>query len=137
MDNSTIAILISGAGLVVIVAERLWGGGNGLAMRFSALKETVNGDIAKLRSEMTDRIDSYDGQVSTTVATLQANIHRMELAAMEFRAVSAETYMRRDNYYKAAEEMKRDVSIAFDKIDKRLERMENTIARHHKEDRQA
>jgi hypothetical protein len=39
---------------------------------------------------------------------------------METRAITAETYMRRDSYYKAAEEFKRDVREAHDDLKKEM-----------------
>jgi hypothetical protein len=60
---------------------------------------------------------------------MREHTHSIEKAALEFRAVAAETYMRRDSYYKASEDLKRDVNSGFEKIEQRLQRMENKFDR--------
>ncbi len=135
MDNGTIAICISAAVFLLQVFDRIWGGGSRAATTQSTLKEYVNTEVASLRKDVFLRHDTSEGNVGQALQHLKDTCHRMELEAMQFRAVSAETYMRRDSYYKAMGELKLDVKDAFEKIDKRLERMEDTMAANRKEDR--
>jgi hypothetical protein len=132
MDYGFIAICISGALFAFNVFDRIWGGGNRAAQ--SASKDYVNIEVATLRKDVFLKHDDTAGNVGAALQGLKDASHKMQLEAMEFRALSAETYMRRDSYYKAMGELKADVKDAFEKIDNRLERMENTIASNRRED---
>lgn len=133
-DYGLIALCISGALFALAIFDRVWGGGNRAATSRADMKTYVDTEVAALRKDVFLKHDTSEGNVGTALQGLKDAQHKMELEAMEFRAKSAETYMRRDSYYKAMTELKADVNIAFDKIDKRLERMEDTMASNRRED---
>ncbi|MGZ5988117.1 MAG: hypothetical protein ACXWLZ_03595 [Rhizomicrobium sp.] len=130
MDSNTIAILalcLSGILFAFNVFDRIWGGGSKAATAQAAIKEYVNTAIAELRKDVFLRHDTSEGNVGQSLVALKDMAHQMQLDAVTFRAMSAETYMRRDSYYKAMSELKADVNSAFDKLDSRLARMEHAM----------
>lgn len=127
MDHGTIALGIACATFAFQLFDRIWGVGNRAATSQTDLKTYVNTEISALRRDVFLKHDTSEGNVGTALQALKDMAHKAELDAMEFRAVSAETYMRRDSYYKAMGELKSDVNAAFEKLDKRLERMEDAI----------
>ena len=134
-DYGFIALCISGALFAFQVFDRIWFGGNRSATSQSDMKQYVNTQVAELRKDVFLKHDTSEGNVGTALQAIKDTSHKMQLEAMEFRALSAETYMRRDSYYKAMGELKTDVNVAFEKIDKRLERMEDTMAENRRADR--
>jgi hypothetical protein len=134
MDNATIAIIIAGVTLVINLGMNLFGGGRGLSDRFAASQRDTTAEIAKLRTEIHEKQDRSENSVGDALRAMREHTHSIEKAALEFRAVAAETYMRRDSYNKASDELKREVNSGFDKMEKRLERMEGKIDYDRKED---
>lgn len=137
MDHDTIAIIaicISAALFAFQIFDRIWGAGSRAANTQTTLKEYVNMAVADLRKDVFLKHDETAGNVGQSLVALKDMAHRAEIEAITFRAMSAETYMRRDSYYKAMGELKTDVKDAFDKIDSRLARMEDTIAKNRRED---
>ena len=96
-------------GLAIVLFKLIWGGA-------TAHHETV----ALVRNDLLVRIEAQSANIGNVTANISDRIHQLELAAMETRAVTAETYMRRDSYYKAAEEFKRDVKDAHDDLKKEM-----------------
>lgn len=127
MDYGFVAICISGVLFAFQVFDRIWGGGSRSATSQSTMKDYINLEVAQLRKDVFLKHDTSEGNVGNAIQALKDLAHRAQLEAMEFRAISAETYMRRDSYYKAMGELKADVNQAFEKLDKRLERMEGAM----------
>ncbi len=109
MTNAEIAMLagtgLQCAGLAVVMIKLVWGGA-------SAHYE----GIAVVRNDLIARIELQSANVGNVVANIGDRIHQLELKTMEFRAIAAETYMRRDAYHKATDEFKRDVKEAHDDL---------------------
>ncbi len=93
------------AGLAVVLIKLVWGGA---ASHYEG--------IAVVRNDLIARIELQSVNVGNVVANIGDRIHQLELKTMEFRAVAAETYMRRDAYHKATDEFKRDVRDAHDDL---------------------
>jgi hypothetical protein len=55
MDSSSIAILISAAGLAVIILDRVWGGSWKLASRLAALEKSVDEAISKTEEKILEK----------------------------------------------------------------------------------
>ena len=83
MTESQIAILLSGLMLVVVVVEKIFGGGNGLANRFAKLKDDTSKDIMDLRRDLTNRVDLYEDNFKVGLDAITSNIHALQLAALE------------------------------------------------------
>lgn len=134
METSHWAVLISAAGLLVIVLERTFGGGNGLANRFAILKETVTADItklrtdtsesnAKLRYELERRIDEYEDNYRVGLEAITANIHELQLAALKFRAEMAEGYIPKGGL----DDVRRDMRDGLGKVDNAIQHLQDMI----------
>jgi hypothetical protein len=109
MTTAEIVMLATGTiqivGLAVVIIKLVWGGA-------SAHYE----GIAVVRNDLIGRIELQSANVGNVVANIGDRIHQLELKTMEFRAIAAETYMRRDAYHKATDEFKRDVKEAHDDL---------------------
>jgi exonuclease VII large subunit len=134
MDYAVAALIISLLTLAMNIGLAVFGGGRGLSDRFGAMAKSVTADIAELRKEVNEKQDRSENNVGDALRGMREHIHTIEKAVLEFRVLAAETFMRRDSYYKASDELKREVNSGFEKMEKRLERMEGKIDYDRKED---
>jgi hypothetical protein len=138
IDANTIAfcaLAVAAINFGMAMFDRVWGSGNKVATSKATMEKYVDTEVEKLRGEVFLKHDNSAGNVGQALVSVKDIVHSMQLEAANFRTFVAETYMRRDSYYKASEDLKRDVNTAFEKIDKRLERMEDTMAENRKQDR--
>lgn len=127
MENqllSVIAVSVSAITLLVMVGEKLWGGGNRLAAMFAKLDKETTAAIATIRTDLTQRVDTYEDNYRVGLDAIKANIHAMQIGLLEFRAKMAEEYMHKGDYGAGVKEIKTDMREGFDRIEKRLERIE-------------
>lgn len=129
MDYGLAALIIAAITLLINVGLHLFGGGRGLSDRFGKMERETAAEITKLRAEIHEKQDRSENNVGDALRAMREHVHTIEKATLEFRALAAETYMRRDSYYKASDELKREVHDGLDKIEKRLERMEDKFDR--------
>ena len=105
-EIATLAVvIIQAVGLAVVLFKLVWGGAT-----------SQHENMAVVRNDLMVKIEAQSANIGNVTANISDRIHQLELAAMETRAITAETYMRRDSYYKAAEEFKRDVRDAHDDL---------------------
>lgn len=131
MEYATAALIVSVLTLLINVGMNLFGGGKGFSEKFAAAERDTATEIAKLRTEISEKQDRSENNVGDALRAMREHTHSIEKSALEFRAIAAETYMRRDSYYKASDDLKREVNAGFDKVEKRLERMEGKIEGSH------
>ncbi|MCK1585499.1 hypothetical protein IVB03_39585 [Bradyrhizobium sp. 168] len=127
MEGNTvavIAVIISGVTMIVMVGEKLFGGGNRLAAMFAKLDKDTTTAISLLRKDLTDRIDGYEGNYRVGLDAMRANIHAMQIGLLEFRAKMAEDYMPKGDYGVGVKEIKSDMKDGFSRLEQRLERIE-------------
>jgi len=131
--NETVAIVaacFAGISLLIVVAEKLWGGGNALAGKFHTLERETNAAIAVVRQELNNKIDEYEKVSTVGFDAVKANIHAMQLGLLEFRAKMAEElhlYIRKDDYNAGISDVKRDVQNGFKNVEERLGQMQDLI----------
>jgi len=125
-----IAIAFSGITLLVLVGEKLFGGGNALAAKFYELDKATTTAISLLRNELNMKIDEYEKVGTVGFEAIRANIHAMQLGLLEFRAKMAEDlhhYIRKDDYNAGIGDIKRDVQNGFRNVEERLGQMQDLI----------
>ena len=125
-----VAILISGLTLVILVVEKVFGGGNALANKFHQLDKEIRTAVTEVRIELANKVDNYENQAVTGFETTRANIHAMQLALLEFRARISEdlhTYMKKDDYNQGIAELKRDLQAGFRSVDGRIGQLQDLI----------
>lgn len=130
MIESYIAIAFSGITLLVLVGEKMFGGGNALAAKFHLLDKEVSAAIAAVRAELNNKIDEYEGVSTVGFETIKNNIHAMQIGLLEFRAKIAEelhAYIRKDDYNAGISDVKRDVQHGFRGVDERLGQLQDLI----------
>jgi hypothetical protein len=136
-----IAIAFSGVTLLILVGEKLFGGGNALAGKFhtldkdtttaiTLLRNEMNASIMLCRNELNSKIDEYEKVSTLGFDAIRANIHAMQLGLLEFRAKMAEdlhVYIRKDDYNAGIGDVKRDVQNGFRSVDERLGQLQDLI----------
>jgi uncharacterized coiled-coil DUF342 family protein len=108
MDSSTIALIFTGISLAVVLGKDLFGGGSKLASRFGALEKDTTEKYNALRFEFVEKNATAASNSKVGFEAITANIHSLQLGFSDFRAQMAENYMRRDSFYKATDDLKRD-----------------------------
>lgn len=91
-----------------VIAKDLFYGGNALANRFAKLKEETDNKLELARIDYQTRLDEYANNTRVVTNQILTNIALLEKGIMEFRLNMSENYMKRDSYYRASEELKRD-----------------------------
>lgn len=127
---SLIAACFTGLGLLVMVAEKLWGGGNALATKFHKLETDTTAAVTAVRSELNDKIDEYEKVGTVGFEAIRANIHEMQMGLLQFRATTAEglhSYIRKDDYNVGVADIKRDMQNGFRAVDDRLGQLQDLI----------
>lgn len=118
------AIGLSALTLILLVLEKTFGGGNSLAAKFAALDKDMTAEMAKLRTDMSARVDQYEDNYAVGLDAIKSNIHAMQLGLLEFRAKMAEDYVHKGDHSAGLSDLKRDVRDGFDRVEKRLSRIE-------------
>ena len=110
VEQATLAgTFLQTVGIAVILFKLVWGGAT-----------SHHESIALVRNDLMLRIEAQSSNIGNVTANISDRIHQIELAIAKTRGDVAETYMRRDSYYKAAEEFKRDVKDAHDDLKKEM-----------------
>jgi hypothetical protein len=125
-----IAILFSGITLLILVGEKLFGGGNALAAKFHALDKDTAEAIAVVRRELSAQVDEYEKISTVGFEAIRANIHAMQIGLLEFRAKISDdlhSYIRKDDYNAGVSDIKRDVQNGFRSVDDRLGQLQDLI----------
>ncbi len=125
-----IAIAFSGVTLLILVAEKLFGGGNALAEKFHSLDRETRLAIADVRRELSTKADEYEKISTVGFDAIRANIHAMQIGLLEFRAKIAEElhlYIRKDDYNAGISDVKRDVQNGFRSVDERLGQLQDLV----------
>lgn len=122
---AVIAVSLSAITLLVMVGEKLFGGGNKLAERFARLDKEMTADMASLRSDLTKRVDEYESNYRVGLDAMRSSIHAMQIGLLEFRAKMAEEYMHKGDYGTGVNEIKSDMRTGFSRLEQRLDRIEH------------
>lgn len=130
MDNSTIAVILTGVGLVVVLVKDIFSGSSKLTAKFyeakeatrlevdklketysveiNNLKERYSVEISRIRTDFLQRSETNESNSRVGNEAIVSNIHALREGLLEFRAKMAEEYMRNEHYNKATDELKRD-----------------------------
>ncbi len=127
---AVIAVCFSGITLLVMVGEKLFGGGNKLAAMFAKLDKETTAAIAEMNSKLTQRVDEYEDNYRVGLDAIKANIHALQIGLLEFRAKMAEEYMHKGDYGAGVKEIKSDMRDGFNRVEQRLERIERHVPQH-------
>lgn len=111
-ETSFIAVAAFVVNLLVLVIGGTW--------RLSRMEVALRDEISKSRAEIEERQDRLSRECGESVAAVREKIREVELFCRD-------TYVRRDSFYKVADEFSAGMKALGDKIDARLERMEAKI----------
>lgn len=134
MEAGQWALVVSISIGIIGLLEKVFGGGNGLANRFAALKETLTLDVSKVRTDtaaevasvrrdLTQRIDEYEDNYRVGLDAIKSNIHELQIAALKFRAEMAEGYIPKGGL----DDVRREMRDGLSKVDKAIEHLQDMI----------
>lgn len=124
----TIAIVLSCLTLLYTVGKDVFGGGNKLAGMFHKLDKDTSTAMSLLHDKLTSRVDTHEDNVRIGIDAIKANNHEIREGMLRLRAETSEalhSYMRKDDFQALNAELKRDMKEGFDRIERRLERIEH------------
>jgi len=113
--------------LIVVVLEKVFGGGNALAAKFAKLDKDTTEAIARLERDLNTKVDEYEDNYAVGLESIKNSIHMIQMGLLEFRAKMAEEYMHKRDYAAGIVDIRREVHDGFEKMEKRLERMESNL----------
>lgn len=125
-----VAIFISAITLVVLVAEKLFGGGNALANKFHQLERETNTNLTEVRKELLSKVENYESQSSVGFEAMRSGVTEMRMALLEFRATVSENlhmYIRKDDYNTGIGDIKRDMADGFRSMGDRMGQLQDLI----------
>lgn len=123
-------MIFSGLALLILVAEKLFGGGNALANKFRTLEKDTAAELTALRLELNRKVDEYEGVSTVGFETVKNSIHQMQIGLLEFRATMAENlhaYIRKNDYNAGVADIKRDVQSGFRSMDERMGQLQDLL----------
>lgn len=121
-----VAIAVSVLTLLILVLEKTFGGGNSLANKFAQLDKDTTAAISLLRADLNAKVDLYEDNYAVGLDSIKSNIHAMQVGLLEFRAKMAEEYVHKADHSAGLIDLKRDVREGFDRVEKRLTRIEDS-----------
>lgn len=122
-SGEILATIFGGVSLLIVVVEKLFGGGNALAAKFHALDIATTQAREALRRDLMARIDAQEDNYRLGVDALTANIHALREGVLELRAKMAEEYVRTGGL----DEIKSDMHRGFDNVNKRMSELQDMI----------
>lgn len=122
MDSSTIAILISAAGLAVIILDRVWGGSWKLSSRLAALEKSVDDAIGKTEDKILEKHDANVKLIGDSMFALREKVNEVE-------KTMAKDYVDKDFFLEIWKQNASAIETSFKLIHARFDRMEQIIDR--------
>lgn len=118
-----VPMFFSGITLLVLVGEKLFGGGNALAAKFHRLDKETTAAMAALENKITLKVDEYEDNSGVGFEAMRASIHALEKGLLEFRAKMAEQYVAKGGL----DDIKQDMRRGFEAVDKRMGELQDMI----------
>jgi hypothetical protein len=118
-----VPIFVSGITLLVMVAEKIFGGGNALAAKFHKLDKDTTEAIAQVERSLRTKIDEYEDNYTVGADAVRSNIHALQMGLLEFRAKMAEEYVAKGGL----DDIKQDMRRGFEAVDKRMGELQDMI----------
>lgn len=112
LDIHTISLIVT---LVAMAAGGVW--------KLSRVEAALRTDIKQSRDEVEQKQDRVSREFGETVTAIRQKLHDVELW-------TANTFLRRDSFDRAQEDIKAEMKALGDKLEARLERMEEKIDRN-------
>lgn len=121
--TAILAVCFAALALLVQVVEKVFGGGNALAVRFHKLDKDTGIAIAALETRVMTKVDEYEDNYTVGAEAVRANIHALQMGLLEFRAKMAEEYIRQGGL----DDMKKDMQRGFEAVDRRMGELQDMI----------
>ncbi|MGE3150338.1 MAG: hypothetical protein AB7K04_14870 [Pseudorhodoplanes sp.] len=110
-DIQTLSLILT---LMGLAAGGVW--------KLSRVEAALRADINQSRDEIERKQERATREFGESAAAIRQKVHEVELWA-------ANTFVRRDSFDKAQEDLKKEMKTIGDKLEARLERMEEKIDR--------
>lgn len=122
MDSSTIAILISAAGLAVIILDRVWGGSWKLSSRLAALEKSVDDAIGKTEEKILAKHHEDVKLIGDSMFALREKVNDVE-------KTMAKDYVDKEFFLEMWKQNASAIETSFKLVHARFDRMEQIIDR--------
>jgi hypothetical protein len=120
MDSSTIAVLISAAGLAVIILDRVWGGSWKLSGKLASMETGLRQAINDSREEVEERQDNATHDIGETIAAIREKVREVELYVRD-------KYIEKNDFIIQMQRSNELIQMNFANITARLDRMEKKL----------
>jgi hypothetical protein len=122
MDSSSIAILISAAGLAVIILDRVWGGSWKLASRLAALEKSVDEAISKTEEKILEKHHTDVKLIGDSMFALREKVNDVE-------KTMARDYVDKEFFLEMWKQNASAIETSFKLVHARFDRIEQIIDR--------
>lgn len=122
MDSSSIAILISAAGLAVIILDRVWGGSWKLASRLAALEKSVDEAISKTEDKILEKHHTDVKLIGDSMFALREKVNEVE-------KTMARDYVDKEFFLEMWKQNASAIETSFKLVHARFDRIEQIIDR--------
>lgn len=122
MESSSIAILISAAGLAVIILDRVWGGSWKLASRLAALEKSVDEAISKTEDKILEKHHTDVKLIGDSMFALREKVNEVE-------KTMARDYVDKEFFLEMWKQNASAIETSFKLVHARFDRIEQIIDR--------
>lgn len=120
MESSTIALLISGGGLAVIILDRAMGGSWKLSGKLTDMERGLRKAISEATHEVEEKQDRATRDFGETVAALKEHIRQLEMFVRD-------RYVEKNDFVLQMQRHNELLQMNFTNITARLDRMEKKM----------
>lgn len=122
MEGSTVAILISAAGLAIIILDRIWSGSWKLASRLAALEKSVDEAISNTEEKILDKHQKDVQLIGDSMFALREKVNDVE-------KVMAKDYVDKEFFLEMWKQNASAIETSFKLVHARFDRIEQIIDR--------
>lgn len=122
MDSSSIAILISAAGLAVIILDRVWGGSWKLSSRLAALEKSVDDAISKTEEKILEKHHEDVKLIGDSMFALREKVNEVE-------KTMSKDYVDKEFFLEMWKQNASSIETSFKLVHARFDRIEQIIDR--------
>jgi gas vesicle protein len=120
MENSTIALLISGGGLAVIVLDRAMGGSWKLSGKLAEMEKGLRQAISESTKEVEEKQERSTHDFGETISALKEHIRQLEMFVRD-------RYVEKNDFALQMQRHNELLQMNFANITARLDRMEKKL----------
>lgn len=127
LDTQTAFLIVGAIGLLLnLLATAV-----GVTWKLSKVEAGVREAISESENDVKNLVNTQAREFGETVAAIRQGVQiseqRLQQQIHQMEVFNRDTFVRRESFLAVRDELKREVHAGFDKINERLERMEEKI----------